>query len=100
MKTAWTIWILSIVGSRSNNNNRSTGPKPFFTAIGKLHGGLMVPDNFHEVDGDLSDHNVGKIFGLSKILTVTSCFTRIWIGITRILLLCFALGSLSASIHL
>ena len=31
---------------------------------------IMVPAHFHDVDGDLSDHNVGKIFGLSKILTV------------------------------
>ena len=31
---------------------------------------LMVPAHFHDVDGDLSDHNVGKIFGLSNILTV------------------------------
>ena len=31
---------------------------------------IMVPAHFHDVDGDLSGHNVGKIFGLSKILTV------------------------------
>ena len=31
---------------------------------------LMVPAHFHDVDGDLSDHNVGRIFGLFKILTV------------------------------
>ena len=30
----------------------------------------MVPAHFYDVDGDLSDHNVGKIFGLFKILTV------------------------------
>ena len=30
----------------------------------------MVPVHFHDAAGDLSDHNVGKIFGLSKILTV------------------------------
>ena len=35
-----------------------------------LHLYLMVPANFHDVDGDLSDHNVGKIFQLSNILTV------------------------------
>ena len=29
----------------------------------------MVPALFHDVDGDLPDQ-VGKIFGLSKILTV------------------------------
>ena len=32
---------------------------------------IMVPAHFHDVDGDLSDHNVGKILSkLSKILTV------------------------------
>ena len=31
---------------------------------------VMVPAHFHDVDGDLSDHIVGKIFGLSQILTV------------------------------
>ena len=31
---------------------------------------VMVLAHFHDVDGDLSDHNVGKRFGLSKILTV------------------------------
>ena len=31
---------------------------------------VIVPAHFHDVDGDLSGHNVVKIFGLSKILTV------------------------------
>ena len=68
----------------------------------------MVPAHFHDVDGDLSDNNIWKILGLSKILQymeniriiqnsdsdlVTSCFTCILIGITRSLLLCFVLGS-------
>ena len=30
----------------------------------------MVPAHFHDVDGDLFDHNVEKLFGLSKILTI------------------------------
>ena len=29
-------------------------------------------NHFHDFDGDLYDHNVGKIFGLCKILTVIS----------------------------
>ena len=29
---------------------------------------IMVPAHFHDVEGDLSDHNVRKIFELSKIL--------------------------------
>ena len=53
----------------------------------------MVPAHFQDVDGDLSDHNVGKILGLSKILTVILCFARS-------LLMCFVLGSLAALIHL
>ena len=53
----------------------------------------MVPAHFHDVNGDLSDHSLGKIFGLSKILTVI--FSRILIGITRSLLLCFVLFSSS-----
>ena len=63
----------------------------------------MVPAHFEDVDGDLSDHSGGKIFGLSKNSdsdVVTSCFARILIGITRSLLLCFVLGSLAALIHL
>ena len=35
-----------------------------------IHRLIKVPAHFHDVDGDLSDHIVGKIFGLSKILTV------------------------------
>ena len=34
----------------------------------------MVPAHFHDVDGDLSDPNVGKIFGLSKILILPAHF--------------------------
>ena len=60
----------------------------------------MVPADVHDVDGDLFDHIVGKIFGLSKILTVILCFTRILIVITRSLLLCSVLGSLAALLHL
>ena len=30
----------------------------------------MVPAQTHDVDGELSDHDVGKIFELSKILRV------------------------------
>ena len=31
---------------------------------------VMVPAHFHDLKGHLFDHNVGKILGLSKILTV------------------------------
>ena len=31
---------------------------------------VMVPAHFDDVDGNLSDYNGGKSFGLSKILTV------------------------------
>ena len=31
---------------------------------------LVLPAHFHDVDGDLSDHNVREMFGLSKILTM------------------------------
>ena len=38
---------------------------------------IMLPAQFGDVDGSLSDHNVGKIFGLFKILkAMTLCFTR------------------------
>ena len=47
---------------------------------------------FHDVDDDLSDHNVEKISGLFNDF-VTSYFTRISIGITLSLLLNFVLGS-------
>ena len=30
----------------------------------------MLPAHFHEVDGHLFDNNIGKMFGLSKILTM------------------------------
>ena len=31
---------------------------------------VMLPAHFHDVDGNLSHHNVVKMFGLTKILTV------------------------------
>ena len=34
----------------------------------------MLPAHIHDVDGDLSDHNVGKNFGLSKILMLPAHF--------------------------
>ena len=55
----------------------------------------LLPAHFHEVDGDLFNHNIGKIFGLSKIENdpITSCFNRDLVGITPSLLLYFVLGS-------
>ena len=38
----------------------------------------MVPAHFHDVDGNLSDHNIGN----SDSDLVTSCFTHIWISIS------------------
>ena len=38
--------------------------------IRNLDVSVMVPPHFHDVDDNLSDHNVDEIFGLSKILTV------------------------------
>ena len=32
---------------------------------------LMVPAHVHDVDADLSNQNVGKTFGLSKILPLS-----------------------------
>ena len=55
----------------------------------------MLPAHFHEVDGDLSDHNVGKnvwFLQNSDNDLVTSCFNRDLIGITPSLLLNFMLG--------
>ena len=63
----------------------------------------MVPVHFHDVAGNLSDHNVGKdiwIIQNSDGDLVTSCFARILIGITCSLVLCFVQGSLAALIHL
>ena len=57
---------------------------------------VMVTAHFHDVVGDLFDHNVQN----SDSDLVPSCFTRILIGLTRRLLLCFVLGSLAALIHL
>ena len=34
----------------------------------------MVPENFHDVDGDLSYHIEGNILGLSKILMLPAHF--------------------------
>ena len=32
----------------------------------------MLPAHFHDVNGDISDHNVVKTFGLYKILSTNS----------------------------
>ena len=49
----------------------SSSPSPSFRTLASLaNQSLTVPAHFHDVDSNLSDHNVGKIFGLSKILTV------------------------------
>ena len=56
----------------------------------------MLPARFDDVDGHLSIHNVGNIFGLLKILTVmkllTLCFTR------NLITLVFRVGPLSVLI--
>ena len=56
----------------------------------------MLPALFeiHDVDGDLSDHNVGKMFGLSKVLTVHCdiVLNLDLIGISPCLLLYFVLN--------
>ena len=61
----------------------------------------MLPAHFDDVNCDLSDHNVGNILDCAKILPVilcmTSCFTRILLGIT-VVLLCFVLGFYAAMI--
>ena len=54
----------------------------------------MLPDNFYDVAGCLSDHNVGQFLDYPKFRQ-RSCdivFTRILIGITRSLLLYIVLG--------
>ena len=50
---------------------------------------IMVPAHFHDVDGELSDSNVGKMFGFSKILTAILkhwAFVVIW---SALLVVCF-----------
>ena len=37
----------------------------------------MVPAHFHDVDGDISVHNVGKIFVLFKILMLPAHFHNV-----------------------
>ena len=56
---------------------------------------FIPPPNFHDVNGDLSDHKNCWIVQNSDNNLVTSCFTRIYIhiGITRSLILYFVLGS-------
>ena len=55
----------------------------------------MLPAHFGDVDDNLSDHNVVKIFGfqISDRDLVKSCFVRILIGFTRSLLLNFLVDS-------
>ena len=56
---------------------------------------LLLPVHFQDIDGELSDHNVGNINIIVKNSDsdlVTSCFIRILIGITRSLRLYFMLG--------
>ena len=56
---------------------------------------FMLPAHFGDVDDNLSDHNVVKIFGFqfSDRDLVKSCFVRILIGFTRSLLLNFLVDS-------
>ena len=58
---------------------------------------IMVPTHFHDVDGELSDGNVEKMFGFSKILTAIlkhRAFVVNLVATTRSLLLYFMLDSL------
>ena len=72
----------------------------------------MVPAHCHDVDGNLSDHNVGKISGLSKILMLHAHFhdvagdlftivekfwdcPKFWLLSHRVMLLKFLLYSFS-----
>ena len=63
----------------------------------------MVPAHFHDVDGELSDHNVGKIFRLSKTVTVILRHRALLVFGSVLIVICsciFVLGSLAALIHL
>ena len=52
----------------------------------------MIPAHFHDVDGDLSDHNVGKIFELSKILTVILRHRALLVFGSVLLVVCFCVS--------
>ena len=58
----------TLIFSPEFNQSHFFGGKKFRTLMWNQF--QRLSSHFHDVDGDLSDHNVGKIFGLSKILTV------------------------------
>ena len=45
----------------------------------------MVPAHYHDVDGDFSYHNVGKIFGLPKIVILPPHFDDVSDDILRLM---------------
>ena len=55
------------IRSEIDRENQITSQFGYFFHI---YSQLMLQTHFHEVDGDLFDHNIFKMFGLSKILTM------------------------------